>query len=258
MFAVTAHELTQAIDGFFWPFLRIGAMWMVLPVFGSGTVPSRIRIILAAVTTLLVLPLLPPPPAWPVFSGAWFLGVIQQLALGATMGFVLQFVFEAVLLGGQMVALAMGLGFAEMSDPLRGVSSPVVSQYFSMVASLLFLAAGGHLLVFQWVVVSFQSLPVDGPGLAFVDLWALLSWSSLIFVGAIKIALPATIALLLVNLSFGVISRSAPSLNLLAIGFPAALLFGMVMLNLTMPVLAQAFAGMLSETWSFFETWVGL
>ena len=257
MLTLGVAELGQWLEQLLWPLLRIGALWMVLPVFGSGVVPARVRLILALATTLTVLPVLPPAVPPEIFSAAWWLGIVQQIALGAAMGFVLLFVFEAVLLGGQLVAMAMGLGFAEMSDPLRGASSPVISQYFSIVATLLFLALGGHLIAFQWVVDSFRSHPLETAALSREALWTLLMWGGQIFLGAVKIALPATMALLLVNLSFGVISRSAPSLNLLAIGFPAALLFGMVMLLFSMPLLAQVFTGLLAEAWQFFADWFG-
>lgn len=257
MLTIAVSEIGLWLDQLLWPLLRIGALWMVLPVFGSGVVPTRVRLILALATTLMVLPLLPPHAPPPTFAAAWWLGCAQQIAIGVCMGFLLLFIFEAVLLGGQLVAMAMGLGFAEMSDPLRGVSSPVISQYFSIVATLLFLALGGHLLAFDWLVRSFSSHPFGAALPASEAVWTLLLWGGQIFAGAVKIALPATMALLLVNLSFGVISRSAPSLNLLAIGFPAALLFGLVMLFFSIPLLAQVFAGLLSQTWAFLAHWIG-
>lgn len=257
MLTLGVDQLAQWLEAFLWPFLRIGAFWMVLPVFGSGVVPARVRIILALVTTLVVLPAIPAPPPVTLFSGDWWLTLLQQIGLGAAMAFVLQIVFEAVLLGGQLIAMAMGLGFAEMSDPLRGASSPVISQYFSLIATLLFLGIGGHLLAFEWLAVSFRHLPVGPAAVDDATLWTLATWGGHVFLGAVKIALPANMALLLVNLSFGVISRSAPSLNLLAIGFPAALLFGMVMLLFSMPLLAQVFSELLVRAWQFLGDWVG-
>jgi len=145
------------------------------------------------------------------------------------------------------MAMSMGLGFAVAIDPQRGVNVPVVSQYFVMLATLVFLSLNGHLMIVQVMVDSFEVLPVGGSGLQREGAWQLVSWGSAMFEGALRIALPAMVALLIVNLSFGVISRSAPALNLFAVGFPITMTLGFLIMLVTLPGIVETFVLLLNS-----------
>lgn len=244
--AITQAQLLGWLDAVLWPFLRIGAMLMLAPVFGMAGVPGRVRLLLALSLTVVLLPLLPQPPHAEPFSAPWLLTLLQQLAIGGALGFVLRLVFEAVVLGGELVALSMGLSFAQLADPLRGVQTPVVSQFFLVLATLLFLALDGHLALIALTARSFELLPVGPAGLAAADARALAGFGGWVFLGGVQIALPAMTALLLVNLSFGVMSRAAPTLNALAVGFPVALLFGFAILIFALPTLRAVLEALLA------------
>jgi flagellar biosynthetic protein FliR len=163
----------------------------------------------------------------------------QEILVGIAMGFAVQLVFDAIALGGQVISMSMGLGFAVFLDRVRGVNVPVLGQLFLMVGMLVFLSLDGHLALIQLVADSFQLLPISAGGLSSDALSNLLQWSSQVFVIALKIALPAITGLLVVNLAFGVTSRAAPTLNLFAIGFPVAMLLGFVVIFLSMGSLVE-------------------
>src|SRR5579864_1756043 len=95
-----AHWLLQL----FWPFVRIGACFMVAPLFGASMVPARVRVVLAAAIAALIAPLLPSLPAVSPLSGAGLLITMQQVLIGVALGFCLQLAVDAVTLGGQMLA----------------------------------------------------------------------------------------------------------------------------------------------------------
>lgn len=244
---LTETMIADAFGLYYWPFVRIAAILMVAPVFSASMVAPQARIMIAVALTLVVAPLLEPPTiAVNPLSLAGALLTIQQLLIGVALGFALQMVFDALIIAGQAMAMSMGLGFAVAIDPQRGVNVPVVSQYFVMMATLMFLALNGHLMVVQLVVDSFQSLPVDGGGLLRDGAWQLVTWGSDMFQGALRVALPAMVALLIVNLSFGVISRSAPALNLFAIGFPLTLTLGFVIIMVALPGAMTTFMELLN------------
>lgn len=238
------------LDGFLWPFLRIGALLMVAPLFGTGLVPARVRLLLAVAVTIVLVPVLPTPPPATAFTAAWLLTIAQQLAIGVALGFILRLVFEAVVMGGELISLSMGLSFAQMADPLRGAQTTALSQMFLILATLLFLAMNGHLAVIEMVARSFEVAPVGPGGLTGASARQLATFGAWVFLGGVQIALPAMTALLLVNLAFGVMSRAAPSLNALAVGFPVALLFGYMILIAALPTLRSAFEGLLDQAWS--------
>ncbi len=222
------------VGAYLWPFLRIGAAIGVAPVFGARTVPVRTRLALALVLTAVVAPLVPATPAAELLSAEGLLVAAHQILIGLLMGFVLLVVFAAFVLGGQVVAMQMGLGFASLVDPQNGVQTPMVSQLYVLLATLVFLALDGHLTLIQVLAESFYTMPIDAAGVGTAGIWQVILWGREIFAGAVMIALPAIITLLLVNLSFGVLTRSAPQLNIFAVGFPVIILSGYVVIMVTL------------------------
>jgi flagellar biosynthetic protein FliR len=242
--------LTQLL----WPFIRIGACLMSAPVFGGSYVSPRIRILLALAIAILVAPLLPTAPAVTAFSVPGFVITAQQLIIGVALGFAVQVVFDAVTLGGQLLANSMGLGFAFNVDPVHGASTPVVGQLYSAMVMLTFLALNGHLMLIEVLVRGFATLPVGTTGLGADGLWTLVQWGSQLFLGALTVALPGMTAMLIVNVAFGVMSRAAPTLNLFAVGFPITLAFGLVIILLGLPKAQSGFIELMNQTWGLLGT----
>jgi flagellar biosynthetic protein FliR len=239
-----------------WPFLRISAVFMILPVFGTRRVPARLRLILSALITLIVVPLLPESTGLSPAPGAWVETLLQQMLVGLAIGFALLLVFESVLLGGELIAYSMGLGFAQLADPLRGVNTPVVGQFLTIWVTLLFLSLDGATWVSQLVVESFRLRPIGGESLSLAQAWALLQFAAVVYAGGVQLALPIIIALLWINLVLGVISRSAPALNLFAIGFPVTLFAGLLLLWLGLPSIGEHFGNALMEALVWLRGWL--
>ncbi len=249
-------QLQAMLAALFWPFVRIGACLMVAPVFGAQFVPRRIRVLLAGGIALLLAPLTVPPTT-ALLSGNGITITLQQVLIGAALGFALQLVFDAMALGGQLLANGMGLGFAFNIDPLRGVSTPALGQLFVVLGTLLFLAMNGHLALLQLLADSFRLLPVEGGGLDLASWRSLADWGSSLFTGALRIALPGMTALIVVNLAFGVVSRAAPSLNLFAVGLPVTLVVGLAIVLFSLPGLQTSATAMMAECFQFLRGLLG-
>ncbi len=235
MLPLTIDTLNAWIAAVMWPFARIGAMLLATPLFGNGAIPVRVRVGLAFALALLVAPMVQVPTEVALLSvhGAYVL--LQQILIGVTIGFVLQLIFSAMTIAGEAVALSMGLGFASMVDPEQGVSIPLVSHFFAVITTLVFLAMNGHVALIQLIVDSFRLLPVTEGWLPVDSLWSLVAWGSNMFSNAMLVALPAMCALLVANVSMGVMTRAAPQLNIFAVGFPMTLTLGFVVLLLALP-----------------------
>ena len=253
---LTTGQLEGWVAQGFFPFARIGACLMVAPLFGARFVPARTRIVLAVAITALVVPLLPAPAIAP-FSGEGFVVVAQQLLIGVALGFALQVVFDALGLAGQLLANSMGLSFAFNVDPLRGSSTAALGQLYIILATLVFLALGGHLALIQVLVDGFKPMPI-GAGLPREALWSIVAWGGTLFSGAISIALPGVTALLIVNLGFGVISRAAPSLNLFAVGFPISLVVGLLVVLAGMGPLIEGISQLIGQGLEFLRELSGV
>ena len=157
---LTDTQIIAWISGYLLPFVRIAAALAVAPVFSARLVPPRIRLLLAFGLTVVIAPLLPPVPVADPFSSTTLLLVLQQFVIGLIIGAVLQMVFDAMVVAGQTAAMSMGLGFAFMIDSQRGVSVPVLSQFFLVMTTLVFLAIDGHLALIQLLADSFVLMPV--------------------------------------------------------------------------------------------------
>ena len=244
-------QLQHWIGIWLWPFIRIGACLMTAPVFGATYVPPRIRLVLAAGITLPVAPLLPAQPAMELLSVAGVLTTVEQLLIGAALGFALQLVFDALALGGQLIANGMGLGFGYNIDPIRGASTPALGQLYVVLGTLVFLALDGHLALIGTLIDSFRGMPIGESGLDANRWMSLAMWGGKLFSGALGVALPGVTALLVINLAFGMMSRAAPSLNLFAVGLPVTLVFGLAVAMFGLPGIGNAFSSLLSQAFVF-------
>lgn len=215
-----------------WTMLRIGAVAMAMPMVGTRAVPARVRVVLAGTLAIALAPLLPPVPDWTGFDAATVLTIARELAIGVSIGFLLRLVFEAGAMAGELIAQGTGLAFAQMSDPLRGGSSGVIGQWFYLLFGLLFFASNGHLALIALVMDSYKAVPI-GAQLPDIDgfLSAAPTFVLQVFRGALGLALPLTVAMLAVNLAFGVLARAAPALNPIQLGLPVALLLGLFLLT---------------------------
>lgn len=240
----TDQELTQWLTGFLWPFFRIAALVAVAPILGVRVVPMRFRVGIALALTLVIAPVLPPGPQVDPASAEGVLISGAQILTGLAMGFLMRLVFSAVEMGGNLIGQTMGLGFAQMMDPANGVTVPVVSQFYTVLATLIFLVLNGHLILIETLVDSFRAIPVALTSVGAGGLWVLLEWSGWIFKGALIISLPALASLLLVNAAFGVMMRAAPQLNIFVIGFPISLMLGFVFILLSLPLFAPQFSSL--------------
>ncbi len=247
MFTLTSGQLEAWMALYLWPFFRIGGCLMVAPIFGAVFVPARSRLILAGALTVLVAPMLPVQPAVSPLSPEGLVITAQQVVIGVALGFVVQIIFDSLAMGGQLLANSMGLSFAFNVDPQRGASTPVLGQFYMILATLVFLALNGHLTLIEVLVDGFRTMPVGVDGLGTDGLWQVTRWGEQMFRGALVVALPGLTALLIVNLAFGVVSRAAPSLNLFAIGFPVTLICGLLIVLVGLPAVQTAFVDMMRE-----------
>ena len=231
-------ELVAMLTLFLWPMIRISAFMVTAPLFSMDVINLRIRIIVAVVLTFFVfdnqsIPVLDPLSA----QGLW--QIAAQVFIGASMGFLLQIVNAAVVVGGEAISNAMGLGFASMVDPNLG-NVPLISQFMVILSTFIFLTLGGHLVVLQLLFQSFETIPIGSlpPFTQWMSI--LFGWFPFIFLGAMNLALSMMVSLLLLNIALGVMTRSAPSLNIIAVGFPAILLMGLLALNLNITAIVYS------------------
>lgn len=226
MLELTDTQISTWVASFMLPLFRVAAVLMTMPVFGTSLLPQRIRLYFAVAITVVIAPALPPMPPVEALDMSAMLLIGEQIIIGALFGLSLQLFFQAFVIAGQIVAIQMGLAFASMVDPANGVNTTVISQFLTMLVTLLFLSMNGHLVVFEVLTESFTTLPVGG-GLMVNHFWELVGRMGWVLGASLLLVLPVITSLLVINIAFGVMTRAAPQLNIFAIGFPLTLVIGM-------------------------------
>lgn len=253
----TATELNTLVGSYLWPLMRIAAVVATAPILGARYVPNRVKILITVALTVIIAPTVPAVPSVDPISINALAIIAQQLLIGAASGLLMAMVFATFIMGGEIIATSMGLGFAAVVDPQNGVATPVVSQFYIVLMSLVFVSLNGHLLVIRELADSFHSIPISAEGLDRVTFWNLASFAEQMFKGAVLMALPAITTLLIVNLALGIVMRAAPQFNVLSIGFPVTLTLGFIIILFTLPVIVSQFVqafevgfGALHDLWT--------
>lgn len=246
LISLSSAELMSWIGSVWWPFVRLSALLWAMPAFDNPGVTPRARILLAVFISFLLSPILPAMPAVDPFSLDAAVMTFEQIGFGIMMGLAVRMLFEVLMMAGMMLSMQMGLSMATMMDPATGDSAPLLGHLFWIMGALLFFALGGHLLVMAALVDSFTLWPV-GSGLYQLNITVLLQMFGWMFGAALLVALPGIISMLLVNLTFGIATRSAPSLNIFVLGFPMNMVLGFVCVYLTVVQTGQRFSGMIND-----------
>jgi len=249
MIAVTSAQLDLWIASFIYPLTRILALAASAPLWSNAAMPRRTRLILGLAIAIGLSPALPPMPAVPPGSIAGLWIIAQQMMIGIGMGFAARIVYAAVDLAAQFISFQMGLGFATFYDPLSAANTPVLAEFFNLLALLVFLSLDGHLIYIATLAQSFVIIPVSGTPFS-VNSWRnLAELGGQLFASGLLLSLPVTIALIITNIAMGVLTRAAPQLNLFALGFPLTLMGGFIVIalilnDLAMPIQAIFEAGL--------------
>ncbi|BDY05697.1 flagellar biosynthetic protein FliR [Ferrimonas sp. YFM] len=246
MLTLTSAELGSLLGHIWWPFCRLMGAFSLMPMFSSAHISIRVKILLALVLSVVMAPMVPTPPQVDAASLTAILLAAEQILTGMLLAFPLLLLIHVLTVLGSVVSMQMGLSMAIMNDPVNGMSQAIVSQLLMLYGILMFLALEGHLVALGILVDSFTLWPV-GSGIFNLPLEMLALRFGWIFASALTLAVPAVTAMLLVNLTFGVLSRAAPSLNVFALGFPMSMMMGLVCLLLVFTGLPDLYTELTSD-----------
>lgn len=229
----TESVINQYLADFILPFARVSALVMAMIGLGARTIPARIKLFFCVTLTIAIMPAIPATHVDQLLSLNTAILVAEQSIIGFMLGFITVMVINTFTLAGQIIAMQSGLGFASLVDPASGMNVPAVGQFFLILSSLLFWVMDGHLAYIQFVVASFDTLPIGADALDSMKFKEIAEWGRWMFATALSLALAPLTAMLLINFSFGTMTRAAPQLNIFAIGFPITMMAGLLIMWLT-------------------------
>ncbi len=237
--------------------LRIGAFLLSAPLFGARWLPLQVRVIMALSMGAAVVGLMPAIDVNVLSSSVGIALIFIEIAVGLTAGLTLTIWFAAMLLAGEKIASTAGLGYAAQIDPMTGANTPVVSQILYLFLLVIFISVDGHLLAIATMLESYRILPLGSPVAPDVLIAAGIGAAGSMFLSAAIIMLPIAMVLLMINVTVGIISRSAPTLNLFSFGFPITLISVFILLYVSVGAFSVSSQDLIDSGLSYIQTMIG-
>ena len=225
--------------------LRIGAFFIASPFFGARYVLLPVRILFTMVLAVILVPNIDIPDSQLIGTATGVMIIIKEISIGLAAGLIMTIWFSAAALAGEKIASTAGLGFAAQMDPASGAQTPVVSQILNLLLVVLFLSLDAHLLVISIILKSYEISPIAYSADLSVLVVSGIEAAGMMFFAAAMIMLPVITLLLMINLTIGVVTRSAPTLNLFSFGFPISMLGVFFILYISTDVLGYALSDLI-------------
>ncbi len=242
------HFGEQQLAGFFLVLARVTPLFLMAPLFSSKMVPPRVRTVIAVGLAIGLTPVVVGDQPIPLDAWTYAGLIVKELLIGLGFSFVLGALFAAIGVAGTFLDYFVGLSFGSLVDPVTGTNTTIISQLYTLIGVMIFIAIGGD----NWVIAGFArtfdivgitespSIPtlVAGANQAFVG----------IFAAAVQIAGPIMLAMILTDAAFGVVSRVVPQLNVFGVGFPIKLIVGVLLIGVTLPYVGGWLSGELQDS----------
>lgn len=237
---------------FFLALTRLLALLIHVPVLGGRMVPNMVKVALGLLLTMVMLPWQPLPPSAPAMEAfEMAVAIGREALLGTLAGFGAALTFGAIQMAGDLMGIGSGFGAGQLLNPSFEDSGSAMNQFFTLLATLLFLALDGHHAFLLAVQRTFEVAPLN-QALPPLSSEHLLRLTGSLIAAGVQMALPVLAAVLLADLTLGLLARVAPQVHVFFLGAPLKVGVGLVALSLTLvallPLLERLYAGLGEET----------
>lgn len=218
-------------------FLRASGFVFSWPVFGNNNVPTPMKVLLALVLSLTLVSVIPIANINQIkVSEDILLFAFREVVVGVLLGFILRMFFFSISIMGEIVSVSMGLGSAQLFNPILGTQSHVIEQFQMMLATLLFLTIQGHHFMIMGLSQSFEILPIGIVGLKTTGFANLAGITKDVIEMGLRLAGPIMVSIFVANIAMGILGRTVPQINVMVTSLPVQILMGVFILILTMPL----------------------
>ena len=220
--------------------VRPGMLVMVAPALGGTFAPAPVKVATTVLLALILAPTVAVPAA--VSDVSLTLVIAREVVIGLSLGLAVRAIIAAAELGGHLSGYQIGFSYAATIDPVSGVRNSVITSLYGLLAMLAFFAVNGHHQILRALVASYDGLPIGGGHVDQSILAGVRQILGLIFTVGVRLAAPLVLVLLIVELAVGLVSRSAPSLNFMVVGYPVRVVVGLIVLAAMVGVIPQVIA----------------
>jgi flagellar biosynthetic protein FliR len=238
----------QHAVGFILTLARIGPLFVLAPLFSSKMLPKRARVVIAVGLAVGMAQLSIGDAAVPTDALSLFGLLLKEILVGFAFAFALAALFAAIATAGSFLDTLIGFSFGGTVDPINGMQTGILTQLYSMIGVAIFVAIGGDAWVIRGLANTYEVIPMA----AMPDLGTMVGGAQQVFSGiflsAVQVAAPVMLAVIITDAAFGVVSRVMPQLNVFAVGFPAKILIGFVLIGASLPFVADWIGNQLTES----------
>ena len=230
--------------------MRVGAILMTAPIFGSRNLPMQLKVGLTLLVSVVLFPLIRSLDLeFPTHVLSFGLAIGAEVIIGAIIGFSVRLLFSAVQLAGQLIGFQMGFAIVNVMDPQISSQVSIIAQFKNIVATLVFLSINAHHLFVRGIISSFQLVPPMHFSFSPSLMESILGLTNKMFIIALKIGAPLIAALLFASVALGLIARTVPQINIFIVGFPLKIAVGLIGLGVSVPIFCFFLKSMFQGVW---------
>ena len=239
--------LTQFVV-FLLVFVRVTSLIITAPLIGHVSVPLQVKAGLSVFCAYVLFPIIAKQTSTIHTNLGWIgFAALKECAVGLLVGFSLGLLFAGLRYAGELMSFSMGLSVTNVFDPESGQNTPVVGEFMYLSTVLLFLVLNGHHFVFESLAATFKTIPLGGAEMNESLFRIVMNCSGMMFVVAVKVAAPVTVAVFLANVAMSILARVMPQANIFMLGFPITIGVGFIVLISASPFLVLVFKKLLAE-----------
>jgi flagellar biosynthesis protein FliR len=234
------------LAGFILVLARVTPLFLVAPLFSSAMIPARVRGIIAVAIAIGLTPIAMHGQHVPSDALTLVGLVVEGLLVGLGFAFTLAVLMAGIESAGSLIDVVSGFSYGNLINPMNGEQSAVMSRFYSLVGTLIFLVIGGDAWTLRGLGRTFELVPLtDAPQFKSLAGGVEHAFSN-VFAAALELAAPVLVALLITDVAFGVVSRVVPQLNVFAVGFPVKVAVTLLVVGATLPFAANWISNQLS------------
>jgi flagellar biosynthesis protein FliR len=238
----------QQVAAFMLVIARVAPLFLVAPMFSSKMIPGRVKGIAAVGIAVGLGPLALKGGRVPLDIYGLGALAVKELIVGLAFALSIAVLFAAVSAAGSLADTLIGFSFGSLVDPVTGNHSSVLSQFYSLVGVAVFIAIDGDAWVIKGLHRTYELVPLTGwPALGPMVAGVQHAFAG-IFTAAMELSAPVVLAILLTDVAFGVVARVVPQLNVFAVGFPAKVTVGLLIIGVSLPFAGGWIADQLQQS----------
>lgn len=226
---------------FFLIFARISAFIIASPFFSVQNFPNKLKAGFALCLSIIIVPTVTVPEMEYNYALEFILALIKEIGVGLALGFICTLIFSSFLVAGQLIDIKIGFFVSQVFDPMAGGQVTIISRFLFLLGLAFLLAIDAHHDLVALLVRSFFLLPPDQAVVSGQFALVFIEAFSDMMILAVKIAAPIIAVVLAVDISLGMIGRTAPQMNIFMMGFPLKIFVGILTLSIMIPLMGVIF-----------------